>query len=289
MTLLLGTRGSALAQAQARLVAANLARLGVATRIVEIEEAGDQDDRPLPGRAVEGIFVTGLRAALEEGRVDLLVHSAKDVPVGGEAPAAVLRRADPRDAVVGDLASASPRVGTCSVRRAAWVARAHPDAAVVPVRGPIDHRMDHVRDGSLAAVILAMAGLIRLGGPTPPVTPIAVEDLVPAPAQGALLIETGPRASAAAQLDHRPTRLAITAERAVLSAIDPTDATAVGALVQVRGGVARLLADLAEPDGSDRVVARAVAPVRTERDAADAGERMAAHLLRRRQQARWAS
>lgn len=289
MTLRLGTRGSVLARAQADLVAADLRRIGIATRIVVIEESGDLDERPLPGRAVEGIFVTGLRAALEGGRVDLLVHSAKDVPIGGAAPAAVLRRADPRDAVVGDVDARPARVGTCSVRRAAWAARTWPEAAVVPVRGPIDRRMERVREGSLSAVILAMAGLLRLGGPTPPITPIPVEDLVPAPAQGALLIEAGPRASAVARLDHRPSRLAIAAERAVLAAIDPTDATAVGALAQVRGGIARLLADLAEPDGSDRFVARAVAPVRTQREAADAGERMAEHLLRRRDRARWAS
>lgn len=289
MTLVLGTRGSALARAQAGLVAADLARIGVPTRIEVVEEAGDLDEQPLPGRAVEGIFVTGLRAALAAGRVDLLVHSAKDVPVGGAPPTAVLRRADPRDAVVGDRQAARALVGTCSVRRAAWVGRSWPDAGVVPVRGPIDRRMDRVRDGSLTAVILAMAGLVRLGGPTPPVSPIPAEDLVPAPAQGALVVEAGPRAAVVARLDHVPTRLAVAAERAVLAAVDPTDATAVGALAQVRGGVARLLADVAEPDGSDRLLVRSVVAVRTEQQAAAAGERLAEGLLRRRDRARWAS
>lgn len=263
----LGTRSSALAIAQSRLVAAALERTGASVELVALDSSGDHDSRPLPGRGLAGIFVDGVRGALLAGEVDFVVHSLKDVPcipVPGLVTAAVPHRADPRDDLVSPLAlGALPtgaRVGTCSVRRSAWLARVRPDLDVRPLRGPIDDRIDQLRRGEFAAIVLAAAGLDRLGMSTPGRHAIAVDDLVPAPAQGALALECR-RADLRTRrllqpIDHLPTRLAVAAERAVLAAVDPTESSAVGAIATLRGSALHLLADLAAPTGDDRRVVR---------------------------------
>jgi len=264
----LGTRASALALAQSGHVADALRRLGVAVEVVPLSTPGDGESAPLAGRAHEGIFVSSVRDALIDGAIDLAVHSYKDVPTDpadGLVVAAVPEREDPRDTVVSrapGLAAlpAGAIVGTCSVRRAAWVHRVRPDLQVAPIRGNIDQRVALVRDGRYDATLLAAAGLNRLGCGAPAVEVIALTDLVPAPAQGALALEcravdTATRMALHA-LDHHGTHAAATAERALLAAIDPSDGTAVGAVALLRGRVLHLLADLCEPDGSGRVVVR---------------------------------
>ena len=233
----IGTRSSALALAQSTLTVELLARHGVAARLVPLSSPGDADSRPLPGRGTEGIFVSSVRDALLDGHVDVALHSFKDVPTApmpGITVAAVPRRADPRDTVVssvGPLAALPPgaHVGTCSVRRAAWVQRLRPDLVVVPIRGAIDARIDGVRAGEFDAIILAAAGIDRLGRSADIAEVIPSTSLVPAPAQGALALEcrTGDASARLLlqRIDHAPTHLSAVAERAVLDAIDPTSSS----------------------------------------------------------------
>jgi hydroxymethylbilane synthase len=231
--------------------------------VVLLDSSGDRDRQPLTGRGLDGIFVDDVRAALAEGAVDAVVHSMKDVPCR-EVPqlvtAAVPRREDPRD----ELICAQPLrelppgsvVGTCSVRRSAWITRVRPDLVVHPLRGAIDARIEQVTSGEVDAVVLAAAGLNRLEWPVPGRHRIPIRDLVPAPGQGALAVEcrrqdhlTRRRLGA---LNHRPTHLATLAEREILARIDPTESTAVGALALVTAGELHVLADLSAPDGTQR-------------------------------------
>ncbi|MDO8309109.1 MAG: hydroxymethylbilane synthase [Actinomycetota bacterium] len=264
----LGTRASALAVAQSSQVAESLRARGVRVELVTMTTPGDLDRAPLAGRAAEGIFVSSVREALLEGSIDVAVHSFKDVPTGrveGLAFGAVPAREDPRDALLtrGPAIDALPtgaRVGTCSIRRSAWVTRARPDVRVVPIRGSIDQRIARLIAGDFDAIVLAQAGLNRLGCPVPARQVVPVLDLVPPPAQGALAVEcrSGDAATMAmlAAIDDARTMAAATVERAVLQAIDPTDGTALGAVAVVSRGRLYLLADLACPDGSGRVVVR---------------------------------
>ncbi|MDQ5975965.1 MAG: hydroxymethylbilane synthase, partial [Actinomycetota bacterium] len=216
----LGTRASALALAQSGHVADALRRLGVAVEVVPLSTPGDGESAPLAGRAHEGIFVSSVRDALIDGAIDLAVHSYKDVPTDpadGLVVAAVPEREDPRDTVVsrGPGLAALPAgaiVGTCSVRRAAWVHRVRPDLQVAPIRGNIDQRVALVRDGRYDATLLAAAGLNRLGCGAPAVEVIALTDLVPAPAQGALALECAPCALSLPALGPAP----LTVDRAEL-------------------------------------------------------------------------
>jgi len=293
----LGTRASALALAQSGQVAARLRALGIDVELVPLETPGDRDSRPLTGRAHEGIFVSSVRDALDDGSIDFAVHSFKDLPVDqvpGLVVAAVPSREDPRDVLIsgfehlGGLAGlrAGARVGTCSARRAAWVLRHRPDLTVVPIRGNIDARIARVVAGEYEAIVLAAAGLNRLACPTPRREFIAVADLVPAPAQGALALEC--RAGDAATrmkihpLDHPGTHLSALAERAVLAAIDPMDCLPVGALATYRDGVVRLLSDISEPDGGNRIVRRSSAPSGSPADARALGEATGLALLESR-------
>lgn len=289
----LGTRASALAVAQTLLVARQLESVGVRVELVPMESPGDADASPLPGRAQEGIFTSRLHSALVAGEIDAAVHSFKDLPcepATGLVVAAVPRREDPRDTLVTRAASVADlpggaRVGTCSVRRAAWLARVRPDLTILPVRGPIDSRIARLEQGDFDAIILASAGLNRLGCPVPGRVTIAVDDLVPAPAQGALALECRSEDLTTRRLlgrvDHRATHASAIAERTVLATIDPTDATAVGAVATARGGVLTLLADLSSPDGTDRRVLRARVSLgdRPLQSARQLGEAVASRLL----------
>lgn len=294
----LGTRASALALAQSGQIASALRELGADVEIVQLQTPGDVDSRPLPGRAHEGIFVSSVRDALVEGSIDFAVHSFKDLPTGPSPElvvAAVPPREDPRDVLVSraDLSGrgigglpAGARVGTCSARRAAWVHRHRPDVFVVPVRGNIDERIARVVAGEYDAIVLAAAGLNRLACITPARESMSVEDLVPAPAQGALALEC--RAGDATtrrllrMLDHEGTHLSALAEREVLAAVDPTDLLPVGAVATLRDGLLHLLVDICDPDGCNRTVLRASASVpRGAIDAARAlGVQTAVALLR---------
>lgn len=273
-----GTRASALALAQSGAFARALAaRAGLAdVPLVHVRTEGDVRTGSLASLGGTGVFVTALREAVLDGRCELAVHSCKDLPTAAAAGlrlVAVPERADPRDALCardGLTLATLPRgarVGTGSPRRAAQLLAARPDLEVVDLRGNVPTRLGrvpgHGRRGTadpedLDAVVLAAAGLARLG----------LEDVVsevldpavmcPAPAQGALAVEAGcplpgPVERALAELDHLPTRLAVAAERALLAALEAGCAAPVGALGTLTDGVLRLVARVSAPDGSERL------------------------------------
>lgn len=261
----LGTRGSALAVTQSTLVADLIrAATGEAVELVRIRTEGDDLSVPLSAPSRPGAFVSALRDALLAGRVDVVVHSFKDLPsdpVPGITLVAVPARADSGDVLVTrdgaglDGLPRGARVGTSSPRRAAALVRARPDLAIVGVRGNVDTRVSHVTSGQVDAVVLAAAGLDRLGIRVTR-TPLPPEVVLPAPAQGALAVEcrTGdPLASRLAVVDDPGSRLLVGAERAVLSGVAATCTTAVGAWARVVDPVLILTADLDDDDGYRRV------------------------------------
>ena len=267
----LGTRSSTLALTQSGHVADSLRALGHEVELVPMLSPGDLTTTPLTGLAQEGIFVSAVREALLNNEIDIAVHSFKDVPTDvaeGIALGAVPQRVDPRDTFISKYASlaqlpAGARVGTCSARRAAWVARNRTDVQVVPIRGNIDNRIAAMHSGEFDAIILAAAGVIRLGRQGEIAEYIKATELVPAPAQGALAIEC--RADdettlrALLPLNHEPSGQAALLERSIFHRIDATDGTAFGVLVTVADGDVRVFADISQADGSDRYVCEHVA------------------------------
>ena len=227
----LGTRGSALARAQTRLVADRLAAAGWDVEIVRIRTAGDrvQRDRSLP--LARGAFVKELEGALLDGRIDLAVHSAKDMPTDetpGVVVAALPARGDARDAVVTrdgtglDTLTRGARVATESPRRRAFLLSERPDLQIVGIRGNVDTRLSRLDEGRCEALVLALAGLERLGLAERVGEVLDPERMVPAVGQGALAVQAradDPLAAAIAFLDHAPTRRAVLAERAFLAAM----------------------------------------------------------------------
>ncbi|MGH3341544.1 MAG: hydroxymethylbilane synthase [Carbonactinosporaceae bacterium] len=251
-TLRLGTRRSALAMAQARSVAeAITARAGRSVELVEVTTYGDVSREALAQIGGTGVFVNAIREWLLDGRIDLAVHSLKDLPTKepeGLVLAAVPQREDPRDALVArdgltlaELPSGS-RVGTGSPRRAAQLEMLGYGLQVVPIRGNVDTRMRMVTDGELDAVVLARAGLARLGKLDVMTEPLDPAQMLPAPGQGALAVEcTSDPASAAlvnmlSGLDDAPTRAAVTAERALLATLEAGCSAPVGALAESAEG-----------------------------------------------------
>ena len=267
----IGTRGSALALVQARFVAAALGRKGVATEIVVIETAGDR--RAPDTTWGEGAFVKAIQEAILDGRVDLAIHSAKDVPTETHPRlliGAYLQRADPRDCVVtridepieslDDLPPAA-RVGTDSPRRTGFLLARRPDLVVAPLHGNVDTRLRRLDAGEADALILAVAGLTRLGREDRIGLILEPTILPPAAGQGALAVEL--RADDAALremialIDHRPTRTAVEAERAVLAASGGGCRSPIGAFGRVLGRQLILLAGYAAVDGSTAAVIEA--------------------------------
>jgi hydroxymethylbilane synthase len=243
----LGTRRSALAVAQAKSVGAAIAeRSGCPVELVELTTLGDTDRRAITEFGGTGVFVSALRDALLAESVDFAVHSLKDLPTApadGLLLAAVPPREDPRDALVardGLLLAELPagaRVGTGSPRRAGQLRWLGLGLEVVPVRGNVDSRLRLVRDGELDAVVVARAGLARLGRLDEATEFLDPLQVLPAPGQGALAVEcraTDPDTAALlAGLDDAPTRAAVTAERALLAALAAGCAAPVGALAEV--------------------------------------------------------
>ncbi len=245
----IGTRGSALALVQARQVAK---LLGGEHELVEVVTSGDR------GQAASDKerWVRELDGALLDGSIDCAVHSAKDVPA--ELPqriviAAVPPRADPRDALCGaaTLAALAPgaRVGTSSLRRAAQVRALRDDLAVVELRGNVDTRLRKLEDGEYDAIVLAAAGLARLGRGD---AGAPLDELVPASGQGCLAVTTrAGEESLVAEIDDRAAAWALTAERALVRALEADCHTPVGAHAQVLGADAlRLRAFVGAVDGS---------------------------------------
>ena len=288
----LATRGSALALAQSGQVADSLRALGHAVELVTITTRGDTSAAAIAQIGGTGVFVTALREALLAGDVDLAVHSYKDLPTApadGLVVAAVPARQDPRDALVardgltlGELPVGS-RLGTGSPRRTAQLLALGMGLEVVPVRGNVDTRLAKVASGELDAVVLARAGLARLGRLAEITETLDPLQVLPAPAQGALALEcrTGDElVGVVAALDHADSRAAVTAERSLLAALEAGCTAPVGALADVAlgddGPELFLRGLVAALDGSDAVRLSATGPTH---DAAGVGQRLAAELL----------
>jgi len=290
-----GTRGSALARIQTNLIAD---ALGVPTEIVPIATAGDRSAAPVEQIGGTGVFVSALRDALQRNEIDIAVHSYKDLPT---APAdsvvigAVPPREDPRDALVardgltlGELLPGS-RVGTGSPRRAAQLRALGLGLVVEPLRGNVDTRLRRVAEGAFDAVVLALAGLRRLGRDgevTEILDPIQV---LPAPAQGALAVECRTSdldlINLLSTMDDADTRAAVVAERALLAALEAGCTAPVAALAEIAevsddAGVVStevfLRGSVTAPDGSRAVRLSATGPVT---DADGVGRRLAAELI----------
>jgi hydroxymethylbilane synthase len=268
----LGTRGSPLALAQASLIARQLLeQCGQPAVLVTVATAGDESTAPIQRLGTTGVFTTTLRQALLRGAVDLVVHSGKDLPTGlvpGLQVAAFPAREDPRDALVwpgGTSLEALPpgaRIGTGSPRRAALLRAFGRHLAIVPMRGNVDTRLRKLADGTVDALVLAMAGLSRLGLLDAAVTPIDPSLFTPAPAQGVLAVECRTDdALTAAQLrtlDHAPTRVAAITERGFLAALGAGCSAPVGALAEVAAeteadAAVRLSGFIATADGSSAI------------------------------------
>jgi hydroxymethylbilane synthase len=266
----LGTRRSALATAQSQQTADALAAAsGRAVELVPITSEGDVSRASLSELGGRGVFATRLREALLAGECDLLVHSLKDLPTTpapGLVIAATPTREDARDVVLTrdgtslDALPAGAVVGTGSPRRMAQIAIRNRRVVTQDLRGNIDSRMARVRDGELDAVILAAAGLARLGHVADGLygEPLGLAEWPTAPGQGALAVETRDDAptdlrAAIARLDDIPTRAAVTAERAVLAGLDAGCSAPVGVHAEWRAGELRVRAVVYAPDGSARV------------------------------------
>ncbi len=261
--LVIGSRGSQLALWQARWIAARLAEGGHETRIEIIKTTGDKiTDVPLAKVGTKGLFTKEIEEALLDGRIDLAIHSLKDLPTevpAGLALAAVPEREDPRDAIVGarlqDLTDGA-KIGTSSLRRAAQLRVTRPDLVIESVRGNLDTRVRKLDEGQYAAIVLAAAGMKRLGWAHRIAEILSPEVMCPAVGQGALAVETrvdGKARDVCAALDHAATRAAVTAERAVLAALGGGCQVPIGAHAVIEGDALRLIGVVIAPDGTRAV------------------------------------
>lgn len=254
----LGTRGSPLAQAQARLAAETLATQGTQVELVIVSTRGDAAQSTPLGELGPGAFASALEEALVAGEIDVAVHSSKDLtgdqPEGLEL-AAFLERADPRDAWCGEARSfgeipVGARVGTSSLRRTAALRAARPDLTIVPIRGNVQTRLDHRATSDLDGVILAASGLDRIGLDHEIGFRFPVETLVPESGQGAIALQTrvGDGALVTA-VDHLDTRTAVMAERGVTRRLGGGCRVPVAAHAHREGSGWRLIGWVGSPDG----------------------------------------
>ncbi len=290
----IGTRGSPLALAQAYETRRRLGEafgLGPdAFEIVVIKTTGDKiQDRPLKEIGGKGLFTKEIEADLLSGTIDIAVHSMKDMPVAqprGLLLDTYLPREDVRDAFVSpgasrlaDLAQGAV-VGTSSLRRRAQLLSRRPDLRVVEFRGNVQTRLKKLADGVATCTFLAMAGLNRLGMRDVPATPIAVADMLPAVAQGAIGIERRAddrrAADMLAAIHHRETGQRLAAERAFLTALDGSCETPIAGLAELEGGRLRLRGEVLRPDGSEVIADDQTCAVE---DGAMVGRDMARKLL----------
>jgi hydroxymethylbilane synthase len=288
-----GTRGSLLARAQTDAVVAAVA---APVEIVPIVTDGDRSTAALEQIGGTGVFVSALRSALLEGEIDVAVHSYKDLPTsrpegaGEIVIAAVPRREDPRDALVardglmlGQLPAGS-RIGTGSPRRAAQLRALGLGFEIVPMRGNVDTRLRRVGEGAVDAVVLALAGLRRLGREAEVTEILDPIQVLPAPGQGALAVECRASDTAAVLalrvIDDADTRVAVTAERAVLAELEAGCTAPVAALAEIAEGddgpEVFLRGSVTAPDGSRAVRLSSTGPVT---DAEGVGRRLAAELI----------
>jgi hydroxymethylbilane synthase len=293
----IGTRGSLLATTQAGTIRDQLIARGHDAELVIISTAGDLSSAPVAEIGV-GVFTAALREAIADGRVDMAVHSYKDLPTAADdrfVIAAVPRREDPRDALVardglvlGELPVGSV-IGTSSVRRAAQLRALGLGLEIRPLRGNLDTRLNRVSSGDLDGILVARAGLARLGRLSDVTETLDPVQMLPAPAQGALAVEcrSGDTALAAllAELDDPDTRTAVTAERVLLADLEAGCSAPVGAIAEVVESIDEdgrvfeelsLRAGVAAADGSDVIRASGIGnPGR----AAELGLSVAAELL----------
>jgi hydroxymethylbilane synthase len=259
----IGSRGSALARWQAEHVRVLLAGLGHDVSIEIITTTGDRlQDRRLETVGGKGAFLKEIEEAMLAREVDLAVHSLKDVPTAlpeGLGLVAVLERADPRDAWIargGEGADALPaggRVGTTSLRRRCQLLARRPDLVVEDLRGNVDTRLRRLREGAFDAIMLAMAGLVRLGRAEEVTHPLPVTEFVPAPGQGVIGLECrlddAAMREAVGALHHEATHRAVRAERGFLAALGGGCNVPLGAHAAPSSGGLRLVAFVSDVDG----------------------------------------
>ncbi len=286
--LIIGSRGSALALWQANHVAARLQQLDVSTRIEIIKTSGDYlQAASLTETGGKGLFTKEIEEALLADRIDVAVHSLKDLPtesVAGLAIAAIPEREDARDVLLGCSLKILPRgarVGTSSQRRSAQLLALRPDARIEPIRGNVDTRLRKLKEGRYDAIVLAAAGLKRLGLEGEIAEFLSPEQMCPAPGQGALAIQTRERGIArdvCAKLNHYPTERAVACERALLAALGGGCQLPVGAYAETAADQLRLTAAVASPDGSRLIRDHSMGPVS---QAEQLGNKLAADFLAR--------
>ena len=290
-----GTRGSRLALWQADHVAERLreAHPGLVVERVVITTAGDRVvDVALSRVGDKGLFTRELEEALQEGRIDIAVHSLKDLPTEmpeGLSLGAVLEREDPRDALVGPVSggldglSRGARVGTSSLRRRAQLLARRPDLRVVDLRGNVPTRLAKRERGECDATVLALAGLRRLGLEHAAAAVLEPDVLLPAAGQGAVAVQSRQGDARVGRsldrIDHAPTRLAVAAERGLLARLEGGCQVPVGALATPAPGGLRLHGLVAQVDGSVLVRGVLEDAVADEAAARALGERLAARLL----------
>jgi hydroxymethylbilane synthase len=257
----IGSRGSQLALWQAHWVEGRLKELGAKTRVEIIKTTGDKiQDVPLAKVGTKGLFTKEIEEALLAHSIDVAVHSLKDMPTDlppGLTLQAIPEREDVRDALIGrTLADLPPgaKVGTSSLRRAAQLRAARPDLVIENIRGNLDTRLRKLDEGQYDAIVLAAAGLRRLGWADRIAELLPVDTVCPAVGQGALAVETRDDESEGAilarRLDHQPSRQAVTAERAVLRAMGGGCQVPIGAYARIVDDVLHLRAVVISPDGA---------------------------------------
>jgi len=288
----IGTRGSALARWQAESARASLEEAGFGAELVLIRTSGDRErETPLRSLGGKGIFIKELEDALLEDRVDLAVHSMKDVPTeipAGLRIAAICSREDVRDALVSrggltlDRLPRGARIGTGSLRRQAQLLARRPDLEMAEIRGNVDTRLAKLDRGEYDAIVLAKAGLQRLGLAGRITELLSTDICLPAAGQGAIGIEVraGDESvlSAVAKLDHAETRVAVEAERTVLAALEGGCQVPIGVWARMEGSDLAIDACVLAADGSDSLRARRAGPPR---DAQTLARQVAEELLAR--------
>jgi hydroxymethylbilane synthase len=282
--IVIGSRGSKLALWQAGHVAEQLKALSIETRIEIIKTSGDRiQDVPLAQVGGKALFTKEIDEALLNGSIDLAVHSMKDVPTGlpdGLTIAAIPEREEPRDALIGcslsDLKEAT-RIGTSSLRRQAQMLAYRPELSIEMLRGNVDTRLRKLDEGLYDGIVLAAAGLRRLGWEDRIRELIPVEIMCPAVGQGALAIETrgdgGVAHELVLKLDHAESRTAVTAERAMLEKLGGGCQVPIGGYAFLEKGVIQMRAIVASPDGK-RVVRAALSGVDPLRTGASLGRNL---------------
>ncbi len=290
ITIRLGTRASALARWQAEWVASRLKQLGVTVELVPITTIGDREQRgPIGSLGSQGVFTKEIQRALLEDRIDLAVHSLKDLPtdpVDGLCLAAVPERETVRDALIcrgatglADLPEGA-RIGSGSMRRQSQLLHHRPDLQLADIRGNVDTRLAKLDDGQYDAIVLAEAGLKRLGLAERITELVDSEIMLPAVGQGALGLETrvdddATRAALAA-LDHPESHVAVVAERAMLAALQGGCLAPIAAWARFEGDKIGLTGRVLSVDGAKRIEATETS---NEQDGVALGHLVARHLV----------